>query len=240
MSLDYSLIAYNVRCMRMAHNLTQSELATLAAVDKATVHRVEAGKRAHLRTLEKIGVALREPVSFLNSVLPYGRPEGVRELFVHRHEELTWFAIGDRRRHVPTDSQSRIQSQEERLRLGQLGLVPWFQAYTFAMPNGPGMSCSEIYAPVDFGPNETYEDCIAFCVRGELLFTVREETRLLSPGDGIGYRAEEPASTRPATPVLPGDLPPLLWFITANRKGHVPIEFSRPKRMRTRHARKSN
>lgn len=233
-ALDFELIAYNVRCMRMAHSQTQADLAKLAGVDKTTIHRLETGAKVRPRTLVKICAVLGEPVSFLNSVLPYGTPQHPRATFVHRNAALNWFAMGDRRKRIPEDNQTRIQREEERLRLGRQGLVTSFQAYTFAMPNGPGMSISEIYGQSVIGPNETYEDCVVHCARGELLFRSTRETIHLLEGDGIGFSAEEAATIEPAQAIGPNDYPPLMWFITANRKGHVPIAFRGTQRRRTR------
>lgn len=232
---DLELLAYNVRCIRMAHNQTQAELAVAAGVDKATIHRIERGKRVHRRTMQKVALVLGGSVEFLNSVLPYGMPESERKRFVHRKEDLTWYTMGDRRKRIPEDSQERIQSLKERRRLGRQGLVASFQAYTFAMPKGPGMSVSEVFGVSYVGPNETYEDCIVFCARGELLFRSGEESIVLREGDGIGFGADETATVEPAHPVE-GE-PPIMWFITANRRGHVPIPFNGAARSRTRHQR---
>jgi len=234
-SLDYELIAFNVRCMRMAHSQTQAELASAAGVDTSTIHRLESGARVHPRTLRKVCAALGESVSFVSSVLPYGTPARGRRVFVHRRQELAWFASQDRRKQTPADSQARIQHEEERLRLGRQGLVASFQAYSFAMPNGPGVSNIEIFERVSCGRNETYENCIAFCMRGALRFQIAGEITELQEGDGIGFSADEEAWMEPLKPVGPEECAPLVWFIAANRKGHVPIEFNKIRRQRTRH-----
>jgi transcriptional regulator with XRE-family HTH domain len=236
--LDFGLIAHNIRCIRMAQSLTQADLAERAGLDKATVHRLESGKRIHLRSLEKISEVFRETVEFFNSVLPYGLPDQTQQIFVHRRADLNWFAGADKRKKVPADSQKRIQDQSERLRLGRAGLVAWFQAYTFAMPNSPGMSLSEIYGEVQWGPNATYRDSVTYCLRGEVIVTVADQTFCLGEGDGIGHSTSLTISIRPARSIGPNELPPLVAYITANRTGHVPIEFHDRKRMRTRHSSK--
>jgi len=234
--LDLVLIAFNVRCLRMAHAQTQAELATVAGVDKATVHRLECGHRVHRRSLEKICGGLGESVDFVNSVLPYGLPEDRRKLFIHRQAENNWFASGDRRTRIPADSQARVQQPEERLRLGRQGLVRSFQAYMVVMPNSPGTSQFEIFERSWVSPNPTYEDAILLILRGEVIFRAADQVVLLGLGDSIGYSTDEEATVEPVHAIGPSDLPPLLLAITANRRGHVPIEFKDRKRMRTRHA----
>jgi transcriptional regulator with XRE-family HTH domain len=221
----------------MGRDLTQAELAKRAGIDPATVHRLEAGKRVHLRSLEKICGEFHVPLELMTSVLPYGTPLEPATMFIHRQANLTWYAHGDNRKAIPKDSQARIQNEEERLRLGRSGMVDWFQAYTFAMPSGPGMAVTELFRATQWGPSPTYRDCVTYCVRGEITLQLRGQTLHLKAGDGAGYSADEITIVGPAIPVGMKDLPPLVWHITANRVGQLPIEFNRRKRMRTRHRR---
>jgi len=235
--LDLPLIAFNVRCLRMARNMTQAELAAQAKIDVSTLHRLESGHGVHRNSIQKIANALGESVPFLNSVLPYGLPSSKRELFVHRHEELNWFASGDRRKRVPADHQARIQREEERLRLGKLGLVRSFQAYMVVMPRSPGMSQIEVFEQIFVGPNPTYDSFVIACIRGQVIFRMGDQEVTLSAGDSVGFSADEEATVEPLDPIGPSGLPPLVWAISANRRGHVPIEFQDRKRVRTRHRR---
>jgi len=236
-TLDIALIAFNVRCLRMARNRTQAELAADAKLDVSTLHRLESGRKVHRNSIQKVAEAFGESVSFLNSVLPYGLPTSQRELFVHRQEDLNWFASGDSRKRVPADHQARIQREEERLRLGRLGLVRSFQAYMVVMPRSPGMSQIEVFARISVGPNPTYDTFVIACVRGQVVFRMGDQEVALSAGDSVGYSADEEATVEPSAPIGLSDLPPLVWAISANRRGHVPIEFQDRKRVRTRHRR---
>jgi transcriptional regulator with XRE-family HTH domain len=239
-ALDLGLVAFNVRCLRMARNMTQAELASKARIDVSTLHRLETGRKVHRNTIQKIAVALGESISFLNSVLPYGLPTSKRELFVHRHEDLNWYSSGDRRKRIPADHQDRIQREEERLRLGRLGLVQSFQAYMIAMPRSPGMSQVEVFDRVFVGPNPTYDTFVIACIRGKVIFRMGDQQVSLSESDSIGFSADEEATIEPASPIGLSDLPPLVWAISANRRGHVPIEFQDRKRVRTRHPRRQD
>jgi len=237
MNLDFDLIAYNVRCMRMARNMTQAEMAQKAGIDHATLHRLETGHRVRLTTLEKVAIVLKESVEFMNAVLPYGMPGQRHQLFIHRNAELNWFTVGDKRKRVPNDNQARIQDREERLRLGRSKVVEFFQAYLFAMPAGPAISFSEIYERVKLGPNPSYEDCICHCVSGQVVVTVLGQEIHLGQGDAVGFSGAEPSFVEPAHPIGPQDHPPVIMNITANRIGNVPVEFWRGKRARVRHPR---
>jgi transcriptional regulator with XRE-family HTH domain len=233
--LDLHLIGFNVRCLRMARNKTQAELAADAKIDVSTLHLLENQRKVHRNSIKKIADALGESVSFLNSVLPYGLPSSKRELIIHRREDVNWFASMDRRKHVPADHQERIQREEERLRLGRLGLVLSFQAYMVVMPRSPGMSQVEVYGRVPVGLNPTYDSFVIACMKGQVIFRMGDQEVLLSEGESVGFSADEEATVEPANPVGPSDYPPVLWAISANRRGHVPIEFQDRKRVRTRH-----
>jgi len=235
--LDLSLIAFNVRCLRMARNKTQAELAAEAKIDVSTLHLLETGRKVHRNSTRKVAEALGESLHFLNSVLPYGLPSSKRDLFVHRHEELNWFASVDRRKRVPADHQERIQREEERLRLGRLGLVASFQAYMVVMPRSPGMSKVEVFERIEVGLNPTYDTFVIACMRGSVIFRMGDQAVELSEGDSVGFSADEDATVEPVSPVGLSDFPPIVWAISANRRGHVPIEFQDRKRVRTRHSR---
>ncbi len=233
--LDTALIAFNVRCLRMARNKTQAELAAEAKINVSTLHLLESERKVHRNSILKVADALGATLSFLNSVLPYGFASSRRELFVHRREDLNWYAGGDSRKRVPTDHQSRIQREEERLRLGRLGLVQSFQAYTVVMPLSTGMSQIEVFGQISVGANPTYDTFVIVCQRGQVIFRMGEQDVTLSEGDSVGFSADEDALIEPAHPIGPTDLPPLLLAIGANRRGHVPIDYQNRKRVRTRH-----
>lgn len=235
--LDMGLIAFNVRCLRMARNKTQAELAKEAKIDVSTLHLLESCRKVHRNTIQKVAGALGETVSFLNSVLPYGLPSSSRELFVHRREDVQWYASVDRRKRVPVDNQERIQREEERLRLGRLGLVASFQAYMVVMPRSPGMSQVEIFERVQVGLNPTYDTFVIACMSGGVIFRMGDQVVTLSQGESVGFSADEDATIEPVSPIGLSDYPPLIWAISANRRGHVPIEFQSRMRVRTRHPR---
>jgi len=236
-TLDYALIGFNIRCLRMARNFTQAELAEMAAVDKATIYRLERGLKVHYRTLQKIAKGFGETVPFINSVLPYGLPGASRRILVHRTGDHAWFSSADTRKRIPEDSQRLIQDDRERFRLGALGLIASFQAYMVVMPNGPAVAQVEVFARCSVGPNPSYKDCILVCMRGAAIFRSGSEAITLLPGDSVGYPTDEEATVEPAGPLDPSLGAPLIWAITANRRGHVPIAFTGRKRMRTRHNR---
>lgn len=236
-TLDATLVAFNVRCLRMARNKTQAELAADANINVSTLHRLETGRKVHRNSIEKVASALGESLSFLSSVLPYGLPSSKRELFVHRRQDLNWFASGDRRKKAPADHQSRIQREEERLRLGRLGLVKSFQAYMVVMPRSPGISQIEVFERIFVGPNPTYDTFVIACMRGQVTFRMGDQSVLLSEGDSVGFSADEEATVEPEPPLAPADRPPLVWAISSNRRGHVPIEYQAQKRVRIRHPR---
>lgn len=219
----------------MAHNRTQAQLAEEAGVNTSTVHRLESGHRIHPRNLEEICTALSQTVEFVSSVLPYGAPETVRSLFVHRNSDLDWYASGDRRKRIPTDNHRQIQRDGERLRLGKLGFARSFQAYMLVMPNGPSMSRIEIFEQVNVAPNPAYKDCILVCAQGRIIFRAQDQAIELSQGDSIGFSTDQEATIEPMESIDATGFPPVVMVVTANRRGTVPLEYQNRKRARTRH-----
>jgi transcriptional regulator with XRE-family HTH domain len=233
---DFELIGFNVRCSRMAQNKTQAELAGMAGTDRATIRRLEGGSRVHFRSLEKICSALGRSVDLINSVMPYGLPGQRRRTHVHRKEELSWFANQDHRKRVPKENQKLLQSEEERLRLARLGLVTIFEGYMATLPYGPSISKAEICGVVSIGPHQTYRECIVVCLRGEVLIRTEEEVVEAGEGDSVGFNTDDLVTIEPAYPIGADGLPPIVFFVMANRRGHSPIEIRRTQRKRIRHS----
>jgi len=232
--LDFPQIAANVRGLRMAHNLTQAELAERATVDTATVRRLESGRRVHIRTLQRVCDALQRPMSMVNSKASFDPPASTQALFFQAGESVEWHTFADTRKRIPEDSHARIQFEPERLRLGRSGMVGMFLSFRPAMPEGPGITTAEVYAEVEVDSSKTYSSCVYLCLRGDLFLVVEGEVKPLVAGDSIGLFPNKSVILRPAEAIGRHDLPPIVVVIGANRVGRIPGEPSGRKRVRPR------
>jgi transcriptional regulator with XRE-family HTH domain len=233
--LDFALISHNVRCNRMAQNKTQAELAALADVSRSTLRRLESRSPIHLRNLEKICAALGRSVEVISAAMPYGEWTNQDAVYVRRKAALIWHTSGDRRRKKPEDNERLLQSSEERLRLARLGMVSFFEAFTVSLPYGPSGSIREVCTRLELAPNDTYAECILYCLRGDALVRVGEADFSIAEGDSIGFSMQGAASIEPARPIDANGFPPVVLFLLANRLGHVPVMFNHAKRRRIRH-----
>ena len=77
-----------------------------------------------------------------------------------------------------------IQDEEERLRLGTVGLVPMFYATpNFVMAQGPGITTLELYRDYTGFNSLLYEHAIVYCLRGRIKIAIGDEQTFLEEGD---------------------------------------------------------
>ena len=216
---NWDLVGGNIRQTRALRGLTQRQLAERAGVTLSTVYHAESGRPLMRRTLERICGGLDCPLNVLFEPQKRLLADGV-EILVHRSEEALWVAAGERRSKVPEDDVSRIQSPEERLRLGRLGLVPLFLCYLrFIMPEGPGPVHLELYGRFEEALNQTlYRDSVLMCVEGVAHVHVAGRTVALKSGDALGYQSGDLRWMEPKGTALPTRL----TWVGAVRHGRLP------------------
>jgi hypothetical protein len=89
------------------------------------------------------------------------------------------------------------------------------------MPDGPGVMLYEVHGPTD-PIDHNYRDAVYYMIRGSALVSLCGQTVRLDQGESIGCRGTEVITLDLAEPLHPGELPPLIQFIGANRIGKVP------------------
>lgn len=216
-------IARNIRLMRLAEGFSLAELARRANISVVTLHQAESGKPVRPSTLVKIAEALNHNLDELRKhTVPILVPDEPT-LVVHRADEALWFASVDHRSKVPHDSAERIQNSAERLRLGQLGLVPMFySAPNFVMARGPGTTLIELYGEYTGFNSRLYEHVILRSLRGEAEIRVHDAVAQVRPGDAVGFNNFAEMTMAPVGEYTETTVPLLLW-IGAVRKGR-PLE----------------
>ncbi|MGV3614574.1 MAG: helix-turn-helix domain-containing protein [Fimbriimonas sp.] len=223
---DPAVAARNIRIMRTTQGLTQKELAARAGISEVTLYYAESGRRIRPATFKKIAAALDQNQDELRlKRLRILTEEG--DFVVHRHANLVWYRRDDRRKVVPEDSPARIQDEAERQRLGRLGLVPMFYATpTFVMADGPGITFVELYEDYKGVNSRLYKNAIVYCMRGQVRIGLGDQRTVLTEGDAFGYNSDEEEMVMgPAHPITESELPPLVMWIGANRKGGTVPDF---------------
>lgn len=211
--LDRTLLAVNIRRARRNQKLSQTELAHRSGVDLASVYRAEKGIATRISTLRKIADGL--DVIFEDLLIVKKEPDSHLQFAVSRVADAKWLACGDRRQRVPADHEELIQIQEERLRLGRMGFVPWFMCPPIVIaPNGPGIVFLEIYEECLEQFNAAfYEDGAIIVTKGGAIVTIGDSHVELSEGDWIAYKTK---AVRRIAVLPPHGAASLLW-IGANR-----------------------
>jgi transcriptional regulator with XRE-family HTH domain len=228
--LDRELLGDNIRGWRMIRGFSQAELAERAGVTITTIYKAERGKTVREQSLRKIvekglGGSLEEA-----SITPrITNPKPDDAVYVkHERSRTIWFVYGDQRRLVPEENLELIQDIHERIRLGRLGLANLFGCgLDYLMPNGPGMLIYEVHGPTD-PISQNYRDAIYYVLRGSVRITLAGEAVRLDEGESIGCDGTHVVRMDLSEPLLPGQMPPLVQFIGANRVGKVP----KPRRAR--------
>jgi transcriptional regulator with XRE-family HTH domain len=222
--LNRELVGRNVKIWRMMRGFSQHHLADRAGVGITTVYKVEQGKRVRNKSLlQVIGTGLGGLVEECNSNPRLSNVKSADALFVtHRKEDTRWFVYGDVRKLVPDDNTALTQDVTERIRLGRLGLAHLFGCgLNYLMPEGPGMLLYEVHGPTD-RVSQNYRDAIYHVLRGSVNITLAGETVSLAEGESIGCEGTQHVCFDLAEKLKPGQLPPLVQFIGANRVGKVP------------------
>jgi transcriptional regulator with XRE-family HTH domain len=221
--LDRELLGEKIRRWRLIRGFSQAELASRAGVGITTIYKAECGRVVrweYLRriTREGLGGSLEEFI--LSPRLINAKPPGA--LYVkHAQDRTIWFVYGDHRRLVPDENLALIQDVEERIRLGRLGLAHLFGCgLDYLMPNGPGMLLYEVHGPTE-PISQNYRDAIYYALRGSINITLQGEAVRLDEGESIGCDGTHLVTLDLADPWVPGQMPPLLQFLGANRVGKM-------------------
>lgn len=220
-TLNLDLIAGNIRGWRMIRGFSQAELAKRAGVGITTIYKAELGKPVRLNSLKKIvEVGLQGLLEEAATTRKFANTKQADELFVkHNQARTTWFVYGDQRRRVPEENLELIQDQNERIRLGRLGLAYLFGCgLDFLMPDGPGMLFYEVHGPTD-PVTQNYRDAIYYAMRGSVQICFGEESVCLQEGESIGCDGRSKVTFDLVEPLALGQLPPVVQYIGANRIG---------------------
>jgi transcriptional regulator with XRE-family HTH domain len=220
---DWEQISRNVRLMRKLLKTTQLELAERAQVQRSSIQRLESGLSVRVSTLKKVCAGLQVNFDEIAGMRrPFG-PDDRSGCVAHSPERQTWYRQGDRRPRIPEDNESRIQAENERFRLGSLGLVPRFRSYLdFVLMDGPGVFFVEVYDRYEdwheTGEEGVYKDWILYCLRGSVRLRTETDSQVLSTGGAIGFKSGFSFSLEPLTPAGTAEEVPKLMFIGANRR----------------------
>lgn len=182
-------IGARVRSNRLTRGLNQAQLAGQAGVHRTVIARVEGGEDVRPSSLKKIARALGVTLTWLNR--PFLDPAPYR---LDRAEETLWVATNPsfvRRRGLVT--QERLLEEEERIRLGSLGLANAFvRVLNNDLPGG------RVHALIV----ETYrkeQDPISFpgqlflmVLKGRIRLQIERDVMEMGMGDTISYWADKP------------------------------------------------
>jgi transcriptional regulator with XRE-family HTH domain len=121
-AINFKRFGSNVRDQRRLRGWSIEMLAKRAGVAAHTVLRIEHGVPSTAAKRTRIASAL--------DTLP-ARLEAEREIMredlaIHTQQDDRWMSLIDYRPQVPEDNAERLQTTDERLRLGRLGFVPQF------------------------------------------------------------------------------------------------------------------
>lgn len=222
-NLDWEDVGRKIYQARIIRGESQEKLARLADLGVSTIYHAERGRPIGMRSLLKICAAF--DTSLEEILRPKQAPLSAdTSHLVHRCAESIWTVGVDLRSKVPPDDYSRIQSEDERLRLGRLGLVAAFCTTTsFIMPFGPGLTFVELYRRFEGGVNvDIYRECTLRCERGELRLCIDGEIVELGVGDVVGYHPRDLQWAEPIAPIGPNDFPVLFTWTGAVRTGSPP------------------
>lgn len=219
--------------MLLGHS--QEDLARKSGLAPKTIYRLERGLSVSRRSLLKACDALDVVPAQLQ--VPYPPTAAPCGYSVHRNGSHVWFTFGmDKRGKTTVDDFERIQTPEERLRLGRLGLVTAFgSALEFIMPEGPGILVMEVYGRIEGNVNGTlYRECVYACGQGRLRIGVLDEVVELGKGDALGCRSADVRWIEPAAPIGHQGSPTMLTWTGAVRVGNAPREVGPGERVKRR------
>jgi transcriptional regulator with XRE-family HTH domain len=221
---DRAKLGEKIRGVRMLRGFSQAHLAAAAGVGITTIYKAEQGKtvrREFLRRIIRDGLG-SSPEEFLTSQRVHNAKPADAVWVKHHGDRTVWFVYGDRRRLVPEGNLNLIQDVHERIRLGQLGLAYLFGCgLDYLMPDGPGMLIYEVHGPTE-PVSQNYRDAIYYVLRGSVRITIAGETVQLDEGESIGCDGTKTVTMDLSKPLQPGQLPPHVQFIGANRVGKMP------------------
>lgn len=229
--MDWKLIGNNIRHVRTASGFTQKDLAQRAGVTLSTIYHAECGRPLMRQTLEKICQGCDTSLEGLLNIQRDRLSEDVR-LLVDPCLKTPWNVLVELRSKVPKDDTERIQSPEERMRLGRLGFVACFvRSTTFIMPEGPGLLQLELYGSMDGSLNESlYRDCLLSCTSGTVRLEVAGQSGTLTAGGIAGFRSADLQRLDP----VGDEMPVRLTWIGAVRIGKVAQAAGAKTRVRPR------
>src|SRR5690606_6308611 len=122
---------------------------------------------------------------------------------------------------TPQDDLVHVDEDEERMRLGGLGLQPFFTAiFSSHIPEGHSThGIMELYQPswVD----QHYGEGFLYCLQGAALMTINGEECVIEQGDAICFDARLPHSYAPAKPYVKGEPPTRILLVVISRPGEL-------------------
>lgn len=229
--MDWKLIGENIRHVRTSSGFTQRELARRAGVTLSTIYHAECGRPLMRQTLEKICHGCDTSIEGILKIQRERLTDNIA-LLIDPLVETPWNVLVELRSKVPSDDRERIQSPEERMRLGKLGFVACFvRSTSFVMPEGPGLLQLELYGSMEGSLNESlYRHCLLSCTSGTVRLEVGGESGTLTAGGIAGFRSADLQRLDP----VGDELPVRLTWIGAVRIGKVPHASAGKTRVRPR------
>jgi len=223
--VNFARFGRNVRDQRRLRGWSIEMLAKRAGVAPHTVLRIEHGVPSTVAKRSRVASAL--------DTLP-ARLEAERDLIredvaVHTHQDDRWMGLIDYRAQTPEDNAERLQTADERLRLGRLGFVPQFvKVLHCRLPKGKIVSgILELHG--DLLPS-TYlgGEVFAYALKGDSELHLGDEVFPLDEGHAVTLDCTRPFFFAPKLPEPERAVPTLVLYVRLDEI--VPIQSRRPKR----------
>lgn len=224
-TINFQRFGANVRAQRRLRGWSIEMLAKRAGVAPHTVLRIEHGVPSTAAKRIRIASALDTLPARLEA-----EREFVREDFAtHTHHDDRWVSLIDYRPQVPEDNADRLQTADERLRLGRLGFVPQFvKVLHCRLPKGKIVSgILELHGPL---LPSTYlgGEVFAYALHGDSEVHLGEECFPLPEGHAATLDCTKPFFFAPMRPESERTGPTLVLYVRLDEI--VPIQNRKAKR----------
>jgi len=215
-TIDWVRVGHRIAHWRYGKGLSIRQVAAMAQVDKNTVLRLERGCKVRMESFQQICVALGTTTG--RQLVELGQPnESYR---VSRSEARRWEHTNSV---DPMGEQMRLSSGPDRHRLGWEAPVSAFNGFLDCELHNGSLVSSLLEVFGAFPAHRHGGEELVYCIRGKVAVRVGSDEVELDQGDAICFWASEPHSFASTSPVLTGELPPLILSVrSGDQKGKVP------------------